>query len=359
MSATFGKNICVSIAGESHGEGIICILSGMPAGIKVDEKFIAHQMDKRRASGDISTSRKESDKVKILSGVFNGYTSGTPITFYIANENTKSKDYSLMRSIARPSHADYTAECKYNGFQDYRGGGHFSGRITAGLTAAGALAICALKEKGILVGTHILRCAGIEDRAFADYYEDIAKLDNEYFAVLDDSVKEAMTEKIIRAKEDNDSVGGVLETCVIGLPVGIGEPFFDSVESVVAHMLFSIPGIKGVEFGKGFGICEMRGSVANDEFCIKNGKISTLTNNNGGINGGITNGEPLIVRCAVKPTPSIAQEQNTVDFKQMIEQKLIIEGRHDPAIVHRARVVADSAVALALCDLLARCGELI
>ncbi len=358
MSAVFGKEVCFTIAGESHGKGITGILSGMPAGIKIDEDFIVHQMNKRKAIGNTVTQRHESDRVEILSGVFNGYTTGSPITFFVANEDTQSKDYSLMQSVARPSHADYSAECKYKGFQDYRGGGHFSGRLSAVMVAAGAVSMYALNQKGIYIGTHILKCAGISDRNFGDYYCDIEKLDKNYFAVLDDESKEKMLSEITRAKDELDSVGGILESCVVGLPAGIGEPFFDSVESVLSHILFSIPGIKGVEFGRGFEFSDLRGSEANDEFCIKNKKVSTTTNNSGGINGGITNGEAVIVRCAVKPTPSIGKEQNTVDFKNMSERKLTITGRHDPAIVVRARAVVDSAIAIALCDLMVRGGFL-
>ena len=264
-----------------------------------------------------------------------------------------------MRYVARPGHADYTAEVKYSGYQDPRGGGHFSGRITAGLVAAGAVAISALRRKGISIGTHIASCAGIADRGFGDLPSDIALLRDKEFAVLDPEASEAMKSAIISAKQAGDSVGGVLETAVIGLPAGVGEPWFDTVESLLAHILFGIPAIKGVEFGAGFALAHMKGSEANDPFVATEDKnISTLTNNCGGILGGITNGMPLLIRCAVKPTPSIYKEQATVDFAKVENTPLVIHGRHDPAIVHRARVVVDSAVALALCDLLVtRFGE--
>ena len=354
MKNTFGNNIAVTLFGESHGEMVGAVLDGMAPGIPVDEAFIAHQMNLRRSSNAmLSTARAEADLVRIVSGVYEGKTTGTPMTFLIENTNTRSGDYSAMRYTARPGHADYTAEMKYHGFQDPRGGGHFSGRITAGLVAAGAVALTALKGKGIHVGTHIASCAGISDRFFESLPADIDALNKKEFAVLDPSAEEKMKEAIAAAKSEGDSVGGVLETAVVGLPTGVGEPWFDTVESVLAHILFGIPAIKGVEFGAGFALADQKGSVANDPFCMQNERVVTSTNHCGGILGGITNGMPLIIRCAVKPTPSIYKEQATVDFGKQENCTLQIHGRHDPAIVHRARVVVDSAVALALCDLLA------
>ncbi|MEE1505076.1 MAG: chorismate synthase, partial [Acutalibacteraceae bacterium] len=249
---------------------------------------------------------------------------------------------------------DYTAFCKYNGYEDYRGGGHFSGRITAGLVAAGAIAIDALSEKGIKIGTHISKCAGVKDSKFADYERDINSLYDKIFPVLDDEKGEEIIKNIEKAATDGDSVGGILETVVIGLPVGIGEPWFDSVESMLSHALFSVPAVKGVEFGAGFSCADMLGSQMNDSLFLEYNKISTKTNNNGGINGGITNGMPVIFRCAVKPTPSISKEQETVDFINNENTVLSVKGRHDPCIVHRARVVVDSVTALVLCDLLSQ-----
>ena len=354
MKNTFGNNISITLFGESHGEMIGAVLDGMTPGIPVDEAFIAHQMNLRRsANAMLSTARAEPDLVHIVSGVYEGMTTGTPITFLIENTNTHSKDYAAMRYIARPGHADYTAEMKYHGYQDPRGGGHFSGRITAGLVAAGAVALTALKGKGITVGTHIASCAGIFDRQFCNLSADLDTLNQKEFAVLDPAAEEDMKAAITAAKLDGDSVGGILETAVTGLPAGVGEPWFDTVESVLAHILFGIPAIKGVEFGAGFAVAHQKGSEANDPFRAENGAVVTSTNNCGGVLGGITNGMPLIVRCAVKPTPSIYKEQETVDFNKHENTPLVIHGRHDPAIVHRARVVVDSAVALALCDLLA------
>ncbi len=353
MKNTFGNSVSVTIFGESHGSEIGAVLDGLAPGIKVDTDFIASQMDKRRAKGELSTKRTEADEVIISSGVFNGRTTGTPVCLTIKNNNTQSKDYSETRNLARPGHADYTANCKYHGFEDFRGGGHFSGRVTAPLVAAGAIAISALREKGIYIGTHIKKCAGISDRDFADIITDIKTLENTDFAVFNEASKEKMIDAIKTASNDGDSVGGILETAVVGLPAGLGEPWFDSFESVLSHILFSIPGVKGVQFGKGFEMADMMGSEANDQFEIKDGEIVTKTNNNGGINGGITNGMPVIFSCAVKPTPSIYKKQDTVNFINKENTEIEIKGRHDPAIIHRARVVVDSVVALAICDILA------
>ena len=354
MKNTFGNSVSVTIFGESHGSEIGVVLDGLAPGIQVKEDEIAEKLRLRRPSGSISTKRVEPDHFRIVSGVFNGATTGTPVCILIPNENTKSKDYSGTRSLARPGHADYTAYCKYHGFEDYRGGGHFSGRITAALVAAGAIALSALEEKGILIGTHIARCAGIPDRGFMDLQEDIRNLSGTGFAVLDNEAAGKMREAMEQAAKEGDSVGGILETAVTGLPAGIGEPWFDSLESVLSHALFSIPAVKGVEFGDGFALSDLRGSDANDCFAVQDGRITTRTNHNGGINGGISNGMPLLFRCAVKPTPSIYKEQDTADFFTQTEKKIVISGRHDPAIVHRARIVADCVTALVLCDVLAQ-----
>ncbi len=354
MKNTFGNNISITLFGESHGTAIGAVVDGLPAGIDVNEEFITHQLDLRRPVGKISTPRQEADKFTIVSGVFNGKTTGTPICIVIPNENTQSKDYSKTYGKARPGHADFTAFCKYNGCEDYRGGGHFSGRITAGLVAAGAIAIDLLSEKGIKIGTHISKCAGVEDATFSDLEKDINTLSDKMFAVLSDEKGEQMIKEIEKAAADGDSVGGILETAVIGLPVGVGEPWFDSVESVLSHALFSIPAVKGVEFGVGFSCADMLGSEMNDSFILDDGKVTTKTNNNGGINGGITNGTPVIFKCAVKPTPSISKDQETIDFINKENTVLSVKGRHDPCIVHRARVVVDSITALVLCDLLSQ-----
>ena len=353
LKNTFGTSVALTIFGESHGCSIGAVLDGIAPGIPVDEKFIERQMSLRKSVGAISTARKEADAVKIVSGVFNGKTTGTPITFIIENQDTHSKDYSELAYKARPGHADYSAEMKYHGFQDFRGGGHFSGRITAGIVAAGAVAISALREKGITVGTHILSCGGVFDRKFNNVKDDIDYLDGREFAVLDAENEDKMKAAIMAAKTEGDSVGGCLETAVYGLPAGIGEPWFDTLEGVLAHGLFSVPAIKGVEFGAGFEVANMLGSQSNDSFRSGENGVYTDTNNCGGILGGISNGMPIIFRCAVKPTPSIYKEQQTIDLKNGENTTLQIKGRHDPAIVHRARIVIDSITALTICDQLA------
>ena len=353
MKNTFGTSVAVTIFGESHGSAVGAVVDGLAPGIPVDPGFIAHQLDLRRPHGKISTARQEPDKFEIVSGVFEGKTTGTPLCILIPNTDTKSKDYSATRALARPGHADYTAYMKYHGFEDYRGGGHFSGRVTAGLVAVGAVAVAALRGRGIQIGTHIARCAGVEDRSFGDLDADVAALNERSFAVLDELRGQVMQMGIETAAAQGDSVGGVLETAVTGLPPGVGEPWFDTLEGLLAHGLFSIPAVKGVQFGAGFDMVDSRGSEYNDPFSMENGQITTKSNHNGGVNGGISNGMPLLFRCAVKPTPSIFKAQETVDFLKGENAVLELKGRHDPAIIHRARVVVDSITALTLCDILA------
>ena len=343
----------VTLFGESHGEAIGAVLDGLAPGIAVDEDFIARQLTLRRPSGKTGTARREIDDFRIVSGVFEGRTTGTPLCILIPNADTHSKDYAATRALARPGHADYTANCKYHGFEDYRGGGHFSGRVTAALVAAGAIVLPALREKGIRIGTHIAECAGEHDRAFRDIDADIRTLSDALFAVLDAHAADRMRAKIESAAAASDSVGGVLETAVVGMPAGVGEPWFDTIEGVLSHALFSIPAVKGVQFGAGFDMADASGSEFNDSFRMENGSVVTRTNHNGGVNGGITNGMPIVFRTMVKPTPSIYKKQQTVNFMERQNADIQINGRHDPAIVHRARVVADSVTALALYDLLA------
>ena len=350
MKNTLGNSISITLFGESHGQEIGAVLDGIAPGISVDEEFIRHQLSLRRPAGKISTARVESDPFRIVSGVFEGKTTGTPIAILIPNDNTKSKDYTP--EIPRPGHADFSAECKYHGFQDYRGGGHFSGRVTAALVAAGAILIAALQKKGIAIGTHICSLGMLQDRKFGDLSLDFEQLNQSNFPVLDETVALQMRESIERAAAEGDSVGGVLETVVTGVEAGVGEPWFDSVESLLSHALFSVPGIKGVEFGDGFAMTELRGSQANDAFFPgPDGLPRTSTNHNGGINGGITNGMPLVFRVVVKPTPSIAQEQDTVDMRTGEAAKLAVSGRHDPCILSRAVPVIEAATALAMSEL--------
>ncbi len=352
MKNTFGTSVSVTLYGESHGPSVGVVVDGLAPGIPVDEAFIAHQLTLRRPADDLSTGRREPDPFVIESGVYQGKTTGTPLCIRIPNTSPKSDDYAFYGK-ARPGHADYTAYAKYHSHEDPRGGGHFSGRITAALVAAGAIALTALKGKGIAVGTHLSRCAGIDDRSFSDLAADLALLSDKAFPVLDEAAEKAMKQAILAARSDGDSVGGILETVVTGLPAGVGEPWFDTVEGLLSHMLFSVPAVKGVEFGDGFALADRRGSEANDPFRMKDGRIVTETNANGGVNGGITNGMPLRFCCAVKPTPSIFRTQKTVDFTTGEEIDFTLSGRHDPCIAHRARVVIDSVTALCLCDLLA------
>lgn len=353
MKNTFGNSVEITLFGESHGPYIGATLDGLAPGMEINYGYISHMLTLRRPAGKISTARREQDAYQIISGVVNGKTTGTPLTILIPNENVNSSDYAQLQTVARPSHADYAAQCKYHGFQDSRGGGHFSGRITAALVAAGAICRYALEQKGVFIGTHMQSCAGIADREFGDLASDIAQLNQKPFGVLDDAAGNAMEEAILKAAAEGDSVGGVLETAIVGMPTGVGEPWFDTVEGMLAHMMFSIPAVKGIAFGAGFSLADMKGSAVNDGLKLEQGKVVAASNNNGGINGGITNGMPIVFRTVVKPTPTIFKPQNTVDFGTMTQVVVEPKGRHDPAIVHRARVVQDAASAIVLCDALA------
>ncbi|WP_066504050.1 chorismate synthase [Abyssisolibacter fermentans] len=357
MSGMWGKNIRLSIFGESHGECIGIVIDGLKAGIQLDLDYIRHEM-KRRAPGNslLSTPRKEKDEFEIMSGYFNNRTTGSPLCCMIKNNNTKSRDYDKTKHLMRPGHADYTGYIKHGGFNDYRGGGHFSGRLTAPLVFAGAIAKQILeKDYNIFIGSHIKSISNIEDQVFGENTLDldyICTLRNADLAVINTKIKEKMKKEIIKAKEQNDSVGGVIETAIINVIPGLGEPFFDSVESRLSQMLFSVPAVKGVEFGAGFDITRLKGSEANDEYKIENGIVKTLSNNNGGILGGITNGMPIIFRTAIKPTPSIAKQQTTINIKEKANSTIVIEGRHDPCIVPRALPVIDSVAALVMLDMI-------
>lgn len=355
MKNNFGTNISMTIFGESHGPCIGITLDGLPAGFKIDLERIKEDMEKRKAKGSISTQRHEDDEVEIVSGFFNGYTTGTALTILIQNKNTQSKDYSDIQYRLRPGHADFSAYEKYHGFQDYRGGGHFSGRLTAPIVAAGSICRQILETKNILIGSHIEQLYALHDAPFSNNIDELKKqiqtLNKKEFATLDEQVAQNMEQAILEAKNEQDSIGGILESAIINLPAGIGEPFFDSIESILAHLLFSIPAVKGVSFGAGFQMAAKKGSEANDAF-IMNDTIQTKTNNNGGINGGISNGMPIIIHTCIKPTPSIYKTQKTVDYKTKESQTLNIKGRHDPCILHRARIVVDSMIAFGILDLL-------
>ena len=352
MKNTFGNNLTITLFGESHGKAIGCVLDGMTPGLRVDTAFIDRMMELRKPKGRISTARHEADAYRLVSGVYNGYTTGTPICIIIENADTRSGDYAALDVIPRPGHADYTAGLKYHGYQDYRGGGHFSGRITAPIVAAGAIVMQALNNRGIYIGTHIKSMGDIKDRDFINYISDIDCLYDREFPVLDNTVEESMRGYIEAAAASGDSVGGILKTAIIGLPGGIGEPWFDTMESMLSHALFSIPAVKGVEFGEGFNFANMHGSEANDAFRVSGDRVVTVTNHNGGICGGITNGMPVEFSVAVKPTPSIYKVQDTVKLDTMENTELEIKGRHDPAIIHRARIVVDAMTAITIADML-------
>lgn len=355
MTFTYGRNIRLTLFGESHGAAVGVTCDGLPAGMEIDEDYMERWLSLRRAWGDISTARREEDRPVILTGVFEGRTNGAPLTVIIENKAQRSGDY--PERIFRPSHADFTACEKLGGFNDYRGGGTFSGRMTAPLVALGAILGKALEENGIYIGTHISRCGEISDEDFdeaggEELKELLLALREKHFAVIDDQKGGEMQELIRQAAAEGDSIGGTLETAVCGLPVGVGAPFFDSLESVIAHLAFAVPGIKGIEFGLGFGFSYLTGSEVNDQLINDNGRIMTKSNFSGGINGGISNGMPVIFRTAVRPTPSISKKQQTVDPETMEERELELKGRHDPAIIHRARVVMDSVTAIGLFDLM-------
>lgn len=354
MSMFKGNNLQITIFGESHGPAVGVAFDGLPSGLPVDEDTIAAAMARRAPGRDkLSTPRREADQVVILSGVYQGRTTGTPLCATIANTNTRSADYG-SGLVLRPGHADYTGQVRYQGYNDPAGGGHFSGRLTAPLVFAGVLAETWLAQQGITVAAHAAAIGHVADIQFDACLvnrADLQQLKKKDFPVLDDSTADFMRAAILEARDNQDSIGGIIECAACGLPAGWGEPIFGGVESLMAQLLFGIPAVKGLEFGSGFGLAEMKGSDANDPFILQNGKIITTSNHNGGINGGITNGMPLLLRVAIKPTPSIAKLQHTVDLACGKETELRIQGRHDPCIVLRAVPVVEAAVQLALFDL--------
>ncbi|TGY67243.1 chorismate synthase [Dubosiella muris] len=355
MKNSIGSNVTLTVFGESHGPLIGAVLDGLPAGFAIDMERLRRDMARRKAKGKISTQRHEADEVHIVSGFFEGRTTGTPLTLLIQNTAQRSADYASLKYRLRPSHADWSAFEKYHGFQDYRGGGHFSGRLTAVLVACGSICRQILAAKGVKIGAHLAQVHTVRDVPFcADACAldtQIEALDAREFPAIDEQAGLAMVARIEQAACAKDSVGGVVECAITHFPAGVGEPLFDSVESVLSHALFSIPAIKGVEFGEGFGFAALTGSEANDALLVREGKIETKTNRNAGINGGITNAMPIVFRCVVKPTPSIFQKQQSVRFDSKEEVELEIQGRHDPCIAHRACVVIESMSAFALLDL--------
>lgn len=352
MSSTYGKNLKLSIFGQSHGAAIGMTLDGIPAGLPVDLKQLQEFLN-RRAPGqnDWSTPRKEADRPEFLAGIIDGYTCGAPLAAVIQNTNTRSGDYQHLKDIPRPGHADYTAQIKYGGFQDAAGGGHFSGRLTAPLCIAGGLCKQWLEELGVHIGAHILAIDECGDLYFDPMDPELESIGKE-FPVLDEEAGQAMREFIAQARDAGDSVGGIIECAITGLPAGIGEPMFDGVESRIAQIVYGIPAVKGVEFGIGFDCACVPGSQCNDNFAVIDGKIVTETNNAGGILGGITNGMPIIFTTAIKATPSIACMQESVNLNTMETVPLEVKGRHDPCIVPRAVPVVEAAAAIAIYDLI-------
>lgn len=356
MSGMWGNKLKVSIFGESHGAGIGITIDGLPSGFEINMEEVLKEMA-RRAPGKskLSTARKEADMPEILSGFFEGKTTGTPLCAIIRNSDQHSKDYGKLKDLMRPGHADYPGFIRYKGFNDYRGGGHFSGRITAPLVFAGAVCKQILESKGIKIGAHVKSIGKVNDKSFFDVEltnELLDKIKVNELPLLATEKEEEMRNTILEARKDQDSIGGTIECAVLGMDAGIGNPFFDSVESTLAHLMFSVPAVKGIEFGKGFSMSEHRGSECNDEYYYDGEKVKTYTNNNGGITGGITNGMPILFKVGIKPTPSISKAQKTIDISEHKDAELVIEGRHDPCIVQRAVPVIEAVTAIGILDLI-------
>ena len=358
MSGIWGNNLEVSIFGESHGRAIGITINGLPPGLEIDMDAVLIEMA-RRAPGrnELTTPRKEKDEPDIVSGFLDGKTTGSPLTALIWNTNTRSKDYSQMKRLMRPGQADYPGKMRYDGYNDYRGSGHFSGRITAPLVFAGAIAQQWLEQKGVTIGSHVKSIGNVEDEYFEEQnnvtIDQVNQMKQDQLPLFNDTKRKEMEQVIVDAKEDKDSVGGIVETFVLGVDAGYGNPFFDSVESTIAHLVFAVPATKGVEFGAGFEITRMLGSEANDGYYYdENDQIKTRTNNNGGILGGITYGMPIVFRTAIKPPASIEKTQETIDIEAEESADLEVHGRHDPCIVPRVLPVLEAITAIGLMDLM-------
>lgn len=355
MASSFGERLRVSVYGESHGNGIGALIEGLPAGEPVDTELLMRFMERRQGGRNaLSTPRKEPDVPEFVSGIYEGRTTGFPVCIRIANTNTRSGDYNNLALKPRPSHADYPAYIKWHGAADMRGGGHFSGRLTAPLCAAGGIAMQILARHNIFAGAHLFSIGSVRDEAFPmlpepALFETVAA---KAFPVISDAQGDKMQQEILAAREDGDSVGGSVECMILGLPAGLGDPMFDGIENRLARVLFGIPAVKALEFGDGFALSEMRGSQANDPYVSENGKIVTKTNRNGGILGGISTGMPVRFRVGIKPTPSIAKVQETVSLPDGGNTTIEIKGRHDPCIAQRAVPVIEAAAALTVLDVL-------
>ena len=352
MSVMYGNKLKISIFGQSHSEEIGVIIDGLPAGIKIDREFLKSFMSRRAPGQAFSTPRKEADEIEFVSGLNErDETCGTSICAVIKNTNVKSSDYSNLEKCPRPSHSDLTAYFKYGEKRDVRGGGQFSGRLTAPMCIAGGIALSLLKQKGINIGAHILKIGNIVDERYSFVDENINENQSD-FPVINKAVAELMKEKIIETSKLLDSIGGEIECKITGMPVAIGGPLFDGVENNLAKIMFAIPGVKGFEIGAGFSVSDKTGSQNNDLLTVKNGKIVTITNNDGGINGGITNGMPIVFKIALKPTPSIGKPQQTINLETLKEEIIEIKGRHDPCIAVRAVPVVEACSAIAILDMM-------
>lgn len=357
MSSYWGKKVKISIFGESHGKGIGVVVDDLPAGEKIDMEQLLMFMGRRAPGKDkTATPRLEKDFPVIMSGMLNDTTTGTPLCAVIENTNTRSGDYGNLLTSPRPGHGDYPGFLRYNGFNDVRGGGHFSGRLTAPIVFAGSICRQILEKKGIKIASHIYSVGKVCDEPFNPVSvspQIIERLNKAFFPVINSEIENNMREYIETARLNQDSTGGIIECVATGVPAGLGDPMFGGVENLISSIVFGVPAVKGIEFGAGFSITEMLGSQSNDQYSYdENGNVITLTNNNGGITGGITNGMPILFRTAIKPTPSISRPQKTIDLNQKCNTELVINGRHDPCIVPRATVVIESALAIALMNLL-------
>ena len=354
MSNTIGEKIRLTVFGQSHAPTIGALMEGLPAGLTIDMEKVRAFMARRAPGRDaMSTARREADEPRIIAGLNEwGQTCGAPLCMVIENTDARSRDYSKLRDLPRPGNADYTAALRYNGANDIRGGGQFSGRLTAPICFAGAVAMQILEQKGIRIGGHIASVADVDDECFSIPDESVLDaIASHDFPVIDEAAGEQMRKRIAQAKAEGDSVGGVVEVCALNVPAGIGDPMFDGIENSLARAAFGIPAVRGVEFGTGFAAARMRGSEHNDPFRVdENGKIVTVTNHHGGVLGGITSGMPIVMRVAFKPTPSIAKQQDTISFVRNENDKLIVEGRHDPCIVHRALPCVEAIMALVILD---------
>lgn len=362
MASVWNRAICLSIFGESHGDAIGVVVDRLPAGEPIDMQEITRFMARRapNSSKAGSTSRREADVPNIISGVLNGRTTGAPLCAVIQNTNQRSSDYTSMQTLARPGHADYTGSIRYRGFQDGRGGGHFSGRLTAPLVFAGAVCGQILQRRGVMSAAHILSIRNVEDQPFDSVSPDIAQLERlrcKAFPVLDDGRGEKMQAVIEQARQKQDSIGGIVECMIVGVPAGIGSPMFEGIENDISSLVFGIPAVRGIEFGAGFAAASMFGSEHNDEFYADDHKIRTKTNHHGGVLGGISSGMPILFRACIKPTPSIAQSQRTVDYKTGTNATIAIKGRHDSCIVPRAVPVVEAAANIAILSQMIECTQ--